>query len=199
MTTFLPTPTNELSPGIHRTKIDGLLYTAHRKFDDDRGFYAELGLIPDIETHLKRPFKVAQVNQAHSVANVIRGFHAEAWNKLVFVTTGQVFCALADIRPESGTFGEVETFLLGHGNSALAGSLFISEGIANSVCVVSEPVDYVYFVDQLYRDRDLKNDQAISLFDPDLAVKWPLDRDKMIISDRDLQAVTLRSLYPDKF
>jgi dTDP-4-dehydrorhamnose 3,5-epimerase-like enzyme len=40
---------------------------------------------------------------------------------------------LVDIRPESPTFSQSETFLLGPEHSY--GALFISNGIANSLCV----------------------------------------------------------------
>ena len=109
------------------------------------------------------------------------------------------FCALADVRPASPTFGAVETFMLGHGAGAHGGALFIESGIANSFCVLEGPVDYVYGVDRLYRERDPKGDQAISLFDPDLNVAWPIPRAQMILSERDRQSKTLRELFPERW
>ncbi|MGH8910819.1 MAG: dTDP-4-dehydrorhamnose 3,5-epimerase family protein, partial [Egibacteraceae bacterium] len=45
--------------------------------------------------------------------SVLRGFHAEAWDKLVYVVAGLAFAAVADIRPRSPTFGQVRAFVLG--------------------------------------------------------------------------------------
>ena len=66
-----------------------------------------------------------------------------------------------------------------------------SKGLGNSLCVVNGPVDYLYAVDALYRERDTSGDQAISLFDPELAIPWPISREQMIISERDKQSVNL--------
>lgn len=197
--TFSLENASQLAPSIYGTSIHGLYVMHQHRHHDERGFYVELARVPDFEPVIGHPFVAKQLNQAHSVANVIRGFHAEGWNKIVTVTRGRAFCALADIRPDSPTFGKVETFMLGVGESALPAALYITQGIANSFCVLEGPVDYLYLVDALYKDRDRRGDQAISLFDPDLNVTWPIPKEQMIISDRDLNSVTLRELYPHNF
>lgn len=196
---YQPEPKLEIQPGVFKTKIDGLIYLTYNLFSDERGFFAEVGHISKIETIAGQPFKIVQINHSRSLANVVRGMHAEGWNKLVTVINGFAFSALADVRPDSPTFGQTETFELGPDNGGLKGSLFISQGIANSVCVLKAPVDYIYCVDKLYADRDKSGDQAISLFDPDLKIAWPINKDKMIISERDKNAVTLRQKFPNKF
>jgi len=196
---YQPDRSLEIKDGIFRTKINGLYYLPYNYFPDDRGFFAEIGHTHKIEAVTKTPFKIAQLNHSRSLTNVVRGMHAEGWQKLVSVLNGVAFTALADVRPDSDTFLKVETFLLGISDKALKGSLFIEAGIANSVCVMDTPVDYLYAVDKLYKDRDPSGDQAISVFDPDLNIPWPLAKEKMIISDRDKQAVTLRKKFPEKF
>lgn len=197
-TTFKPEESLLIQDGIYKTRIPGLLYIEHRVFADQRGFYAELSRIPEINAVIGFDFEVKQLNHARSTKHVARGFHAENWNKLVTVMNGNCFSALADVRPESETFGQTETFLLGPENGALTGSLFISSGIANSLCVIEGTVDYLYAVDKLYKDRDPNGDRAISLFDETLEVAWPIDRSEMIISERDSQSLTLKQLYPEK-
>lgn len=189
----------EIAKDIFKTKIAGLYLIKQTRHQDNRGFYAELSIIPQIEKATGQKFAVQQVNLSHSKSKVIRGFHAEGWNKLATVVSGTAFCALADIRPDSPTFAEVETFLLGDSPEATQGSLYISEGIANSFCVTNGEANYLYVVDKLYQDRDPAGDQAISLFDPDLKVNWPIPKSEMVYSDRDRQAKTLRELFPEKF
>ncbi len=196
---YTPDSSSEADNGIYETGIKGLFFIENHKFHDDRGFYTELSRIPELESVIGKPFIIKQLNHARSLDNVARGFHAERWNKLVTVLHGTCFAALADIRPDSETFGQVETFILGQSEDALQGSLFISEGIANSLCVISGPVDYLYAVDMLYKDRDPGGDKAISLFDDTLKVNWPISKEEMIISDRDLNSITLREMFPDKF
>ena len=196
---YQPTPDLHLDNGIYTTSIDGLYYIKHQPHQDKRGFYSELARIPEIDSHLVKPFTIKQFNHSHSVANSIRGFHAESWRKLITITHGWAMSVLVDIRTGSKTFLKKEQFILGYSEHALTGSLFVLEGIANSFCVTEGEVDYIYSVDQLYRDRNTSGDQAVSLFDPDIGVTWPLDKDKMIISDRDQNATTLRQLHPEKF
>ena len=125
--------------------------------------------------------------------------HAEDWKKIITVINGLAFCALADVRPESATFGQVVNFRLGFGEGGLTGSLLVEEEIANSFCVLKGPVDYVYCVDRLYSERDPKGDVAISLFDPDLKIEWPIKREAMILSERDKNSISLRQRFPEKF
>lgn len=196
---YQPKTSLEIKDGVYRTGIKGLYYLKHNFFTDERGFFAEVGHSHKVEAVTGEPFKIAQINHSRSGQNVVRGLHAEGWNKLTTVINGLAFSALADVRPGSATFGRLETFEFGPENGGLKGSLYISQGIANSVCVLKAPVDYLYCVDKLYQDRDKADDQAISLFDPDLNIPWPIKKEQMIISDRDKNAVTLRQKFPDKF
>lgn len=194
---FTINPQNQIANKIYKTKINGLYFIKIEKYEDHRGFYAEIARIPELDEVLDNPFQVKQINHSHSKPGVTRGFHREDWNKLVVVTSGSCFCAIADIRPESETFSQYESFLLGPDDNY--GCLYITKGLANSLCIPEKNTDYIYFVDELYKNRDKKNDRAIDLFDKDLNVNWPIPREKMIISDRDKDFITLRSLFPDKF
>jgi len=196
---YQPTKDKQLTDNIYKTKIKGLFYIKRNSFSDNRGFFAELAHLPQIKTVIKKPFVIKQINHSQSINNVIRGFHAENWNKLTFITAGLAFCALVDIRPQSNTFAKTESFRLGFADNALTGSLFITLGIANSICVLKGPVEYTYCVDKIYKARDKKGDQPISLFDPDLNISWPIPKQQMIISQRDKNAATLRQLFPRKF
>jgi dTDP-4-dehydrorhamnose 3,5-epimerase-like enzyme len=191
MRNFHPNSQNQISERIYKTSINGLYYIAHSIHPDERGSFAELSLIPDLEKVIGFPFVTKQINLALSKHNVCRGFHAEGWNKLVTVIAGSGFSALADIRPTSPTFKKVENFVLGEADEALKGSLFITKGIANSICALTASVHYLYLVDRLYRDKDKSDEGAISLFDPQLSVDWPIPQSQMIISDRDKNAHTL--------
>lgn len=199
MNQFEVDPKLKVGEYIYETDIPGLYFVEHKKFDDDRGFYSELCRTPEIDMINGGRFVVKQVNLALSNKNVIRGFHAEGWNKLITVLTGEAYCVLADVRPDSPEFGRAQVFSLGDTANSLPGSLFVPAGIANSLFVVEGPVNYLYCVDQLYAERDVTNDVAISLFDEDLNIPWPISREQMIMSDRDKNAVSLREKFPEKF
>lgn len=197
---YTPTEENKLGDRIYKTSISGLFYVGTQVFDDNRGFYREVAIIPDLDAVRGEKFEVKQLNHSNSNQNVIRGIHAENWNKLITVTHGVCLCVLVDIRPESPTFLQKEYVLLGYGgNNPLPGSIFVTCGIGNSFITLEGPSEYIYAVDALYRQRDKSGDVAISLFDPDIAIKWPIPQDQMIFSDRDKNSILLREKYPEKF
>ena len=196
---YKPLDESKISERIHTTSIQGLYFINTPLASDERGFFREVALLPELETVLPFPFTVKQINHAKSEKNVVRGMHAEDWNKLITVAHGTALCVLSDIRPDSETFLKSEYFMLGFSQEAIPGSLFITKGIANSVCTIESPVEYLYFVDSLYKDRDTSKDQAISIFDPNLNIQWPIPKEEIIISERDKNSITLRELYPEKF
>lgn len=177
---------------IKKTSLEGLLVLERPTFADNRGFFREIFHLDELETVTGSPFKVIQANHSRSLPKVIRALHAERWNKLVYPMTGTVFIAVVDIRPESETFGQYETFTIDDGDRK---ALFVPSGFANSVCVVGdEPVNYLYLVDAYYTGSDTR---AVAWDDPDLAIDWPIKNP--IISDRDKNNPSLRQMFPEKF
>lgn len=177
---------------IKQTLIPGLLILERPAFTDERGFFREVFHLNELEKVSGVKFNLAQWNHSLSKSGVIRGLHGENWNKIVYCVTGKMFTAIVDIRPESETFGKVETFTLDENNRI---GLFIPKGLANSVCVVgSEDVNYLYLVDAYYDGTDTT---AIAWDDPDLAIAWPIENP--IISERDKNSPRLRELFPEKF
>lgn len=198
--TYNPEKHEKLDENIFGTSIDGLLYIANNIYQDDRGFFTQVGIIPELNNVRNTPFVIKQLNQSRSEKNVVRGFHAESWNKFVTITSGICLSIIVDIRPESSTFLNKEYFLLGKDpQKSLTGSVFIPERLGNSICVIEGPVNYFYAVDLLYTERDTSGDKAVSLFDPDIHAQWPINKSDMIISDRDKDSITLRELFPEKF
>lgn len=196
---FVPNESMLVGKDIYSTNIDGLLYLNSERKIDERGYYAEIAKIPALETVIGQPFNIKQINQSVSKQNVIRGIHAEHWRKLITVLSGQCLSVIADVRPDSTTFGQTAYFLFGENEPALHGSLFLDSGLGNSFLVLEGPLTYSYSVDQLYEERDTSFDRSISVFDPDLAIAWPITRENMIISQRDMESKKLRELYPEKF
>lgn len=194
MTTFFtPSAQNRVAERLYTTPIEGLLFVEAPKNEDFRGFYAEVALVPDLEAVIGHQFTIKQTNWARSVSNVARGFHAEQWNKLITVVHGQAFCAWVDVRADSPTFGESITMIMGE-EMPVNGSMFVSQGIANGYVVTQGPVDYYYLTDGLYRERNTAYDVALSLFDNEINVEWPIPRMEMILSQRDKQSISLQEL-----
>jgi dTDP-4-dehydrorhamnose 3,5-epimerase len=177
---------------VERTAIEGLLLVRSNTFTDERGFFRQTHVLSELQEALGREIRFVQGNHARSQPGVIRGFHAEPWDKLVYVARGRVFAAIADVRPESATFGEVATFDLGDEPGERV-RLFVAEGLANAYAVVGESeADYLYDVSREWTpDADKR---AVAWDDPDLAVRWPVTAP--ILSGADLLNPTLRSRFP---
>src|SRR5207237_1454373 len=126
-------------PGL----LAGVWAFERRTFPDKRGFFREAFRLDEVEAAVKRPLQFVQMNHSRSSRNTLRGLHAENWDKLVYVSAGDVFTALADVRPDSATFGQVETFRFTP-ESALA--VFVPAGVAHGYCVLSGEADYIYQV-----------------------------------------------------
>lgn len=172
--------------------MTGLYIVQRPVFPDERGFFREVFRNDELLSVSGMTFKPLQMNHSRSNPKVIRALHAENWNKLVYPVNGELFVSIVDIRPESPTFAQHEEFHLNDQNRI---ALFISSGLANSLCVTgSSPVDYIYLVDAYYDGKDTR---AIAWNDPDLAIPWPIT--DPIISDRDRNNPRLRDIFPHKF
>lgn len=177
---------------IKTTSIPGLFILERPTFDDERGFFKEVFHLDELESVLGYEFKPVQMNHSKSIPGVIRALHGESWNKLIYPITGSMFSAVVDIRPDSSTFGKVETFTIDAINRI---ALFVPKGLANSICVVgSQPVNYIYLVDNYYDGTDTR---AVAWDDPDLNISWPVK--DPLLSDRDKNNPRLRDLFPEKF
>lgn len=181
-----------MSDFIKTTSLNGLLVLERPTHEDERGFFREVFHLDELEQVLGHEFKPVQWNHSRSKPKVLRGQHAENWNKLIYPITGQAFAAVLDIRPESETFGKCETFEFNDNNKF---ALFIPKGFANSFCALGDvDVNYLYLVDSYYDGSDTK---AIAWNDPDLQINWPIKNP--IISQRDKNNPRLRDLFPEKF
>jgi dTDP-4-dehydrorhamnose 3,5-epimerase len=171
--------------------LDGLWIFERPTFEDHRGFFREVFQARELEAALGHEVTFLQINHSRSYHGSLRGLHAEDWDKLVYAARGEVFTALADIRPSSRTFGRTATFRLGDSNRV---SLFVPRGVAHGYYVLSDEADYVYQVTAYYDGSDTR---AVAWDDPDLAVRWPSP--SPILSERDRHNPTMAELFPRYF
>ena len=95
---------------VNDSNIDGLKIISAKMSTDDRGTVRELfrgsiysEVLPETVTGWK------QINLTKTKKGAVRGLHGEAMSKLVTVAYGAVFGAYVDTRPDSKTFGAVQT------------------------------------------------------------------------------------------
>jgi dTDP-4-dehydrorhamnose 3,5-epimerase len=177
---------------VEPTRIEGLLVVRWETHGDERGFFRQTYQTGELARDLGREVRLRQGNHARSASGVLRGFHAEPWDKLVYVVRGTAMAAIADLRPDSETFGEVETFHLGDPPGERL-RLFVAEGLGNAYCTYGgDDVDYLYDVSEEYRPADKR---AVRWDDPDLGVAWPVD--DPVVSEADRHNPGLRERFGD--
>ena len=132
------------------SKIKGAYELFPNVFEDHRGklvkpFYKEsfldLGLDCDFgEAFITTNFK-----------HVIRGFHFQkppyCQARLLYCITGSFFNVLIDIRKNSPTYGQYDTFEI---SSVKNSALYVPEGIANAYCTLEEPTVIEYHLTKKY-------------------------------------------------
>lgn len=174
---------------ISSTDIPGLFVVERDSFYDQRGLFRETYRVDELSAAVGRTVLFRQGNHSRSAPGVLRGFHAEPWDKLVYVVRGTALCVVADIRPESPTFGTALSFLLGDAPGAPR-RLFIAEGLANAFQAITE-TDYINEVSQTFSAEDRR---GVAWDDPTLRIQWPIT--PPILSDADSRLPYLSSSRP---
>jgi dTDP-4-dehydrorhamnose 3,5-epimerase len=185
-------PTNPEWPSqIQTTDIPGLLVYERETFSDNRGFFREAVELRDLEKVLGKKITITQWNHSRSIPQVIRGFHSEPWEKIIYVTRGEVMSVIVDFRTNSPSFGKAVKILLGETSRK---TIYLPQGVANSFCNIgSTNAEYMYMVTGYYEGKPTP---AVSWQDPMLTRQfggWPVENP--LISDRDMKHPTLREKF----
>lgn len=108
-----------------------------------------------------------QNNVSFSRKNVLRGLHAEPWDKYISVADeGQVLGAWVDLRAGEH-FGQVYQTLIDASKA-----IFVPRGVANGFQVLTDTVAYSYLVND-YWSAELKSQYAfVNYADPSLGIHW---------------------------
>jgi len=133
-----------------------------------------------------------QNNVSLSRQGVLRGLHAEPWDKYISVAdNGRVLGSWVDLR-EGNSFGHVYQTLI----DASKG-IYIPRGVANGFQVLSETVSYSYLVND-YWALELKPKYAfVNYADPALGITWE-DVENAEVSQADKNHPLLKDVVPLK-
>ena len=167
-----------------QTAFPGLMIFEPKVFEDSRGYFFE-SFNESLCKAEGMDIRFVQDNQARSTYGVVRGLHYQlapyAQTKFIRVLSGSILDVVVDIRKGSPTYGKVFSLELNDTNKL---QLFIPKGFAHGYSVLSPTAEVFYKCDEFW-NRDAEG--GISLLDESLAINWQVPRDKMIISDKDLQ------------
>jgi dTDP-4-dehydrorhamnose 3,5-epimerase len=183
-------PTTEVTG--HTTDIPGLLIFDVTQVGDERGYFQEkYQKAKLVAAGLPEDFTIVQNSVSYNKkAGVIRGFHAEPWDKYISVITGKVFCAYVDLR-KGDSFGKVVTVEI-----TPTVTVYLPRGVANSFQTLEDDTYYHYSVNKHWSADDYDKYCFANLADPEIGIKWPIALDKAVMSDRDKNHPMLKDVKP---
>lgn len=178
---------------VTETTLRGL-YTIDLVINDDsRGSFREAYQAAKLEALGLPSLKPVQWNISENLRpGIIRGIHAEPWDKFIHVLHGRAFAAIVDVRPESPTFGQHLTFELD-----TTKALFVSQGFGNAYQALEPETIYGYLVNKHWSPGQKYT--SIRFDDPDLNIAWPLPVTADDVSDKDRNNPLLRESFAEKF
>jgi len=121
-----------------------------------------------------------QDNHSCSQRGVIRGLHYQSspgQDKLLWLLRGETFHVAVDLRPNSGSFGEVCRVEL---CASRGEGLYLPAGFAHGFCALAPVCELVYKVSSPY---DSSTESTLAYDDPELGIDWPVG--EAVVSDRD--------------
>lgn len=177
---------------VRKTDIPGLLVFDIEYPKDDRGWFQEKFQREKlVELGLPGNFNIVQNNVSYNKSRgVIRGFHAEPWDKYISVISGSVFVAYLDLR-KGPSFGRVYTTTLTNSTA-----VYLPKGVANSFQVLEDNTYYIYSANDHWRADNYDDYSFVNLADSDVAVDWPINLDESIMSERDKKHPMLKDIRP---
>jgi len=177
---------------VRETAIPGMYVIDLVLHGDSRGWFKENYQRAKMEALGLPHFEAVQNNFSYNAeVGVIRGLHAEPWEKYISMAYGKVFGAWVDLRQGEG-FGKVFTMEI-----TPEVAVFVPRGVANGYQTLEPNVAYTYLVnDHWSPDAQYA---SLNLYDPALGINWPIGRDQAIISDKDTKNPLLKDVTPMEF
>lgn len=171
-------------------EIPGVIIIEPKVFYDPRGYFYE-SYKKEIFDSKIGIFDVVQENESKSTYGVLRGIHFQkgdnAQAKLVRVLKGKVMDVAVDLRRSSPTFTKYVMVELSNENKR---QLIVPRGFGHAYLVLSDEAVFTYKVDNAYAPQA---EGSVLFSDPILNIKWPLAKEKMTLSDKDIFAPLLEN------
>lgn len=167
---------------VTATAIADVLLLEPKIFGDDRGFFFESFNARGFAQATGLNVTFVQDNHSKSARHVLRGLHyqtQQAQGKLVRVVAGEVFDVVADVRPESPTYGKWVGEILSAQNQR---QMWVPPGLAHGFLVLSESAEFLYKTTDYYAPEF---ERCIAWNDKKLNIDWPLSGATPSLSAKD--------------
>ena len=153
---------------------------------DARGFFMETFRTDEFKEH-GLPTEFVQDNHSRSVKGVVRGLHFQ-WEppmgKLMRVSLGSAFLVAVDIRKGSPTLGK---WIGVEASAENRRQVWAPAGFGRGFCVLSDVAEIQYKCTGIYNN---KGESGFLWNDPKVGIKWPIDANDALLSEKDTHAQT---------
>lgn len=156
---------------FNQTPLVGAYTIELEKRGDDRGFFARMFCQKEFGEHGLETNFVQMNNSLSTKAGVLRGMHYQlppnGEVKVVRCVRGALYDFIADIRPDSPTFGKWFGAELSAENRTM---MYVPRGFAHGFLTLTDDTEAVYLVSDFYSPED---ERGVRYDDPALNVQLP--------------------------
>lgn len=174
---------------IHSLQIQGSFEVTPKIFGDERGIFCETFRFDELETFIGHKFDLRQMNTSVSKLGTLRGIHfakvPRGQAKYVTVPFGKILDFVVDVRVGSVTYGKWISVEI---SAEKRNAVYLSEGLGHAFLSLEEGTVVSYLVSDVYRPE---SEFAVSPLDNELSLSFPIPRDQILISQKDLAAPSL--------
>ena len=168
---------------FEKLEINGLVLCKPKVIKDERGFFSETFRKDLLEDFISEKLDFCQHNTSQSSFGVLRGLHFQtkpkAQTKLISVSHGEILDVVLDVRKGSPSYGKHCSVILNDINNF---QLLVPKGFAHGFISLSELARVNYQVDNYYNSE---YEFGINPFDDDLKINWILNKNQIIINNKD--------------
>lgn len=163
-----------------------------QRFQDPRGEFAETWNQARFADAGLPPVFIQDNHVVSKGVGVLRGLHCQigpnAQGKLVRCTRGVIYDVAVDARRGSATYGQYVGAELSAENWT---QIWVPAGFLHGYCTLTEEAEVIYKVTAPW---DREAERGVIWNDPDIGVRWPVDLDRVLLSDKDLALPRFRDV-----
>lgn len=172
-----------------QTKLSGAFIIEPEKLEDDRGFFARSWCLREFEAHGLNPRLVQCDISLSKKTGTLRGMHYQLSPfeeaKLVRCTSGSIYDAIIDLRPDSPTFKKHVGLVLTAENHKM---LYVPEGFAHGFLTLEDNTEVFYQMSEYYSPEHAR---GVRWDDSAFGICWPLVPTTVSERDRTCRDFTL--------
>ncbi len=177
---------------ILNTSFDEVKLLVPEKHSDSRGFFSETWNMNALK---QEGINLKFVQENHSLSHkksTLRGLHFQkppfAQLKLVRCGRGSFLDVFVDLRSKSKTFGSWGSKVISFENRY---QLIIPEGFAHGFITLENDTEIIYKCSEFYNPS---HEITLSYDDQDLKIDWGVNTDQILLSDKDNNGISLKSV-----